>query len=211
MTHQLAFRAAQSHESAQGADLIMLTLREFGTHFFGFGSHPRAMRVLEQLFMQPGSRFSHQHALFGIREDGHIAGLLMPFTKRSMRRTWLATALDLIRIYNPAEMLTFIQRLLQYRSEERISQDELYIAHLAVDPHHQRSGYGQQLLSHAAYLAQSQGLSKLSLLTEIENQPAINLYHKFGFIITETIPYPPDLHYLGSKASLRMVKNLIKE
>lgn len=212
MKRQLVIRSAHSEKSLQGADLIMLTLREFGDHFFGFGDHSRALNVVQKLFERSGNRFSHQHALFGQEEgSGEIVGLLMPFTRRSMQRTWLATALDLLMIYRTSEMLTFLQRLLHYRAEERIARDEFYIAHLAVYPQHQRKGYGQQLLTHAQQLARSQGLANLSLLTEIENQPAITLYQKFGFQITETIPYPPEMHYMGTAASIRMVKEIIQD
>ena len=207
MTMTLSFRLAGPDDSAHGAALIMLTLREFGDHFFGFGSHERALQVVAQLFGQARNRFSHQHAILA-HQDGDVLGLLVQFTARSMRRTWLATALQLMHIYRSAEMLSFIKLLLHYRSEERIAKDELYIAHLAVYPQAQRSGFGQKLLAHAAQQARAQGLPKLSLLTELENQPAINLYHKAGFQISETIHYPAEMHYLGSIGSLRMVKHI---
>ncbi len=207
MKEKLEFRPADPTDYAHGTELIMLTLRDFGDHFFGFGSHEKAMQVLERLFVLPRNRFSYQHAVLACAA-GQVVGLLALFDARSMRRSWLATGLQLFRVYSLAEIFSFVQLLLNYQNEEIVYADEYYIAHLAVFPQYQRRGYGQQLMDYTGERASSLGLYKLSLLTELENQAAINLYHQAGFSIVETIMYPEKMHYLGSQGSLRMVKKL---
>jgi len=207
MKRSLNFRPAGTGDSVCGAELIMMTLREFGDRFFGFGSHQRATQALRHFFMLPRSRFSYQHAVMACQGE-QVVGLLLLFDRRAMYRAWLATAFHLFKVYRLGEIFQLTKMLISYQNEERVNRDELYIAHLAVFPLYRRRGFGQQLLDYAAEQAQTRSLSHLSLMTELENQPAINLYRKAGFEVVETIYYPQKQYYLGSKGSLRMCKEL---
>lgn len=208
MKTNLDIRPAETSDQAQGAELLMLTLREFGDHFFGFGSRQRAVQALESLFVMPRSRFSYQHADLACL-DGQVIGLISLFDARTIRRAWWTTAPHLFRVYRVGEIIKFMKLVIGYQKEEKVAEDELYIAHLAVFPQFHRMGYGQSLLDYAAEKASARGLGALSLMTELENQPAINLYRKAGFGVVETIYYPEEMLYLGSKGSLRMRKKIL--
>jgi ribosomal protein S18 acetylase RimI-like enzyme len=203
----LTFHPAEASEAEQGARLILLTLHQFGDHLFGFGDHGRAQTALESFFRLPANRFSHEYTLFG-RINGRIAGILMLFNRRQMRRSMAVTAAHMFRVYRLNEVLKFLQLMLPYRNEENIPQDELYIGHLAVDEQFRRQGFGLRLLEYAEKEARSQGKSRLTLLTEIENTSAQALYNKFGFKIAKTIYFPEQISFTGSAGDVRMEKNL---
>jgi ribosomal protein S18 acetylase RimI-like enzyme len=185
----------------------METLHQFGVYLFGFGEPERADRAIREFFRLKGNRFSHQFAEF-VLEGNEIAGLLMTFDRRRMRRSMAVTALQMLKVYRLGEIVKFIQRMLPYRKEENIPPDEFYIAHLAVAEKFRRRGIGLEMLAYAEEKARSQGLPKLSLLTEIENSAAQALYEKFGFKLTETILFREQMSDVGSAGDVRMVKYL---
>ena len=207
MIQPLSFRPAEASESEQGARLILLTLHQFGDYLFGFGDHARAQTALESFFRLPANRFSHEFTVFG-QANGEIAGILMLFNRRQMRRSMAVTAAHMFRVYRLKEVLKFLELMLPYRNEENIPEDELYIGHLAVDEQFRRQGFGLRLLEYAEKEARAQGKSKLTLLTEIENISAQALYNKFGFKITNTIYFPEQRSFVGSAGDVRMEKNL---
>lgn len=203
----LKFRAAQSEDHIQGAHLVMETLHQFGVYLFGFGQQMRADRAIQSFFRLRDNRFSHQFAEFAL-VDNEIAGLLMTFNQRQMRRSVIATAFHMLKVYKPGEIGKFLKRVLPYRDEENVPPDELYIAHLAVEDKFRRRGIGLQILTRAEEKAREQGLPKLSLITEIENSAARALYEKFGFKITDTILFSEQVPDVGSAGDVRMVKLL---
>jgi ribosomal protein S18 acetylase RimI-like enzyme len=207
MSAEYTFRPATPQDAQPGAALILETLHQFGDHMFGFSDHARAQGALERFFAMPRNRFSFQYAQF-LLADGEIAGILVLFNRRQMRRSMAPTALQLPRVYSLKEILKFMQFMLPYHDEERLEADELYIAHLAVAQPYRRQGLGLRLLEQAEALARAGSFPRLSLLTEIENAPAQALYTKFGMRITQTIRFAPEMHFVGSEGDVRMEKNL---
>jgi ribosomal-protein-alanine N-acetyltransferase len=62
--------------------------------------------------------------------------------------------------------------------------DEAHISTLAVHPLHRRMGIGAHLLEAALDKAARLGAEMATLEVRVSNQPAVDLYHKFGFHIT---------------------------
>ena len=207
MTQAFTFCPAEAHEYGHGARLIMLTLHQFGDYLFGFGDHARAEAALAKFFSLPANRFSHQFTTF-CQADGEVAGILMLFNCKQMRRSMVVTGAHMFRVYRFKEILKFLELMLPYRDEENIPDDELYIGHLAVYEQFRRQGFGLRLLEFAEKEAIDQGKNKLSLLTEIENVSAQALYKKFGFQVTDTILFPEQMRFVGSAGDVRMEKRL---
>ena len=203
----ILFREAISDEYVAGAQLVLETLHAFGIYLFGFGQAEYAKNALEKFFRMRGNRFSYQYAEFALCGD-EIMGIVMTFDQKEMLRSLAATALQIWQVYRLSKIPEFIKRGMPYSEEEKIGHDELYIAHLAVDKKFRRQGIGFQLLEHAEEKARRKGLTKLSLLTEIENTAARNLYTKFGFRLVDTILFPEKMPYVGSAGDVRMIKIL---
>ncbi|WRH66898.1 MAG: ribosomal protein S18-alanine N-acetyltransferase [Planktothrix sp. GU0601_MAG3] len=59
--------------------------------------------------------------------------------------------------------------------------EEAHITILAIDPEYQGKGLGQALLFQLLVSAWKRKLERATLEVKVSNQPAINLYRKFGF------------------------------
>ncbi|HKP91792.1 MAG TPA: GNAT family N-acetyltransferase [Thermoleophilaceae bacterium] len=66
--------------------------------------------------------------------------------------------------------------------------DSLYVDALAVDARFRRRGVALALLEHAASTAAGDGLRSVSLDTAETNVPAVGLYRKAGFEVTQVAP-----------------------
>ena len=97
---------------------------------------------------------------------------------------------------------------LKVLTAKETEKDEYYIAHLAVHPDFRRMGIGNDLIDHAAALARQAGLGKVSLIVEIDNDPAIALYQKAGFEIIHTTETPELVDKFHTPGFHRMVKNI---
>ena len=53
---------------------------------------------------------------------------------------------------------------------------------LIVDPKHRRKGVGSKLVSYVIQQARAEGILRITLLTDLENDTALGLYRKLGFV-----------------------------
>ena len=53
---------------------------------------------------------------------------------------------------------------------------------LIVDPRHRRKGVGSKLVSYVIQQARAEGVLRITLLTDLENDTALGLYRKLGFV-----------------------------
>ncbi len=67
--------------------------------------------------------------------------------------------------------------------DQRTGNAQAYIFLIAVDPAHQRQGLGTYLLFKAQEQTQEWGLSELTLQVYPDNQSALKLYEKLGFVV----------------------------
>ena len=53
---------------------------------------------------------------------------------------------------------------------------------LIVDPKHRRKGIGSKLVNYVIQQARAEGVLRITLLTDLENDTALGLYRKLGFV-----------------------------
>ncbi len=53
---------------------------------------------------------------------------------------------------------------------------------LIVDPKHRRKGIGGKLINYVIQQARAEGVLRITLLTDLENDTALGLYRKLGFV-----------------------------
>ena len=53
---------------------------------------------------------------------------------------------------------------------------------LIVDPQHRRKGIGSKLVNYVIQQARAEGILRITLLTDLENDTALGLYRKLGFV-----------------------------
>lgn len=203
----MKIRKAQKSDVHHGARLILLTLGNSGEALFGNSREGQAIEIFEQLFCETKNRFSYKHAYFSEADD-KVSGLLLVFPGSLKIRLMTITGIHMLKFMGLFGLLKFIMTAFPLRNEEDIQKDEFFIAHLAVYPDYQRQGYGWQLLDFAEKRARDYGFSKLALNSDVDNLPAIALYKKYGFLITKKTLYPQLIKSVGSRGSVKMIKEI---
>lgn len=200
-------RIAQIPDALITGELIRTTLYGFGTYLIGLGKEQRAGEVLTDYFRLPDNRYSYQFSFVAMMNN-EIAGLLVAFPGKKLSRLNWNTNWQMLKVYNLKEIFQFIRRALILRDEEEVNSSEFYIANLAVSLPYRRKGIGRALLAYAEELARENRLGKLSLMAEIENRAAIDLYERAGFKIVKTYEHPKNMSLVGSPGYVKMIKML---
>ena len=201
-------RPALPLDAPCAAELIAATMGDFGQSLFGFGDRQRLLHALEKLFSLKGNRFSHEYATL-TETEGKTAGLLLAFPAGKQTPAQLKMVRALPGIYGWRGALRLLWRALPAAGMREMAKDEFYIAHLATAAEFRRKGVAKFLLQAAERLARAAGLSKLSLIVEPENQPAVNLYLASGFETVKVIQTPWLERGFHSNSHYRMLKKLI--
>lgn len=78
---------------------------------------------------------------------------------------------------------------------------------IAVHPKFHGKGYGRILMEECIRLSRAKGCDRIVLEVRADNRGAINLYRKFGFEVTETLPN----YYEDGGDGYRMVRELSRD
>ena len=80
-------------------------------------------------------------------------------------------------------------KIVGYFSLEKLSDTEVEINHLCVDPDYRKGGIGAKLLDHALNHAAANGFRLVKISIVEENQVLRKWYESFGFVHTGTVKY----------------------
>ena len=184
------------------------TTADFGITALGLGDPALQLKALQTWFIHRGNRFSYEHTLIA-ESDQQPAGLLLRFKGKDLPVLELNCAKQMFSIYGFRGAIKMVYRNKFLSNAREAEKDEYLIAHLAVDPQFRRRGIGELLLERASMECIEKGYSKLVLEVELDNDPALRLYQKFGFQIERKVELSEKsaalLHCLGF---YKMVKNL---
>jgi ribosomal protein S18 acetylase RimI-like enzyme len=187
--------------------LIYLPMGRLADFLFGFGDPARANAVLAKLFARRNNPYSHQFAKVA-EVGGKMAGLLLAYPYRMLKRLKAPMARQLVAIYGLADMCRFVHRSWPLFGLCEAEEDEYYICTLAVVPELQGKRIGARLLAYAEAEAEAAGLLKCSLGVEVGNDGARRFYERHGYVAFATVKPA----YLAGRMSYpgfhRMVKVL---
>ena len=193
--------------AVEAGDLLFATMGSFADAALGMGDHDLCLKALRGFFIRPNNRFSFDRALM-IWQDGQVAGLLLAFPGYEINSRNLNFILQGSKVYGSRDYLRLILNFFQAFTAKETEKDEFYIAHLAVFPEFRRKGLAKMMLACAEEVARDKNLKKVSLLVEIGNEAAIELYRRAGFVINETVETPGLEKKFHSPGYHRMVKNI---
>lgn len=83
-------------------------------------------------------------------------------------------------------------------------EEEAHLLLLAVQPAHERRGFGSALLHWLEGSARVAGIARITLEARAGNTPARSFYRRFGYSASQLLPG----YYGGRETSVRMVKSL---
>jgi ribosomal protein S18 acetylase RimI-like enzyme len=189
--------------AVEAGDLLYATMGSFADAALGMGDHDLCLKALRALFIRPKNRFSFDRANI-IWQDDKVAGLLLAFPGFEINSRNLNFILQGIKVYGFRDYPRLILNYFQVFAAKETENDEFYIAHLAVSPEFRRKGLAKMLLE----AARDANLKKVSLLVEIGNEAAIELYRQAGFVTTHTLETPGLEKKFHSPGYHRMVKTI---
>jgi ribosomal protein S18 acetylase RimI-like enzyme len=186
----LLIRSASSPDKIIAAELILSTMGSTGDGLFGFGDHQRAVQAIGSFFIRSGNRFSYD--LSSLAEiDNKVAGALLAYPGNQSNILDFGLAGPIFREYGLKNSARFLGFMLRYVSSYKENEpDEFYIAHLATLAPFRNKGVGTALLIHAEKLAREAGFRKCSLMVDIDNDVARNLYSKSGYQVVRMVMTP---------------------
>ncbi|OQA56999.1 MAG: putative acetyltransferase [Candidatus Atribacteria bacterium ADurb.Bin276] len=149
---------------------------------------PHLDNFMENAYQKSGNLFSHQHTWF-IETQGKITGMLLGYAGDVKRNEGLPTGLLFFKHFIKYGFFQKIIFLLKSQNFfPKVKRDDFYISNFAVFPEYQNRGTGTCLLKFAESEALNNGYTSMVLDVEAENQRAIKLYQKNGYVMESTSP-----------------------
>ena len=122
-----------------------------------------------------------QEAEFTPDREKQLRGLRMLFDEPASGRLFVARDMDMHdRVIGMAS--------LQFEISTALGGRAAWVEDVIVDSAHRGRGVGARLFGHLIAFARSEGLLRLSLLTDHDNATAQGLYSGFGFVRSTMIP-----------------------
>ena len=203
----VTFHKARPENVDASVELIAATMADFGVMTMGLGSRELELKALRHWFLKTGNRFSREFCTLAVVE-GETAGLLLTLRGDRLEHLERTLAEDILKVYNPLQMLHMLWRLMVLGRTEEANRDEYLVSHVAVAPDYRRRGIATALLQRAEMEAKEQGFTKLVLEVEIGNTNAIHVYERFGFATVLTTRFKRREKILGCPGYYQMLKRI---
>ena len=200
-------RPAVPEDAPAAAELIAMSLGGMGDALCGLGEHARQLRALEALFRRRGSRFSHGLVHLAA-QDGQTVGLLLAYPGAQQVALNLGMFFQMWSIYGLAGGLRFTSLALRLAAYKEVEPGELLVSNLAVLPPFWGQGIARSLLRRAEELAQGLGIRRMTLMVDMDNPRARNLYERTGYRLDLAHRTPHLASRLHTNGFDRMVKVL---
>jgi GNAT superfamily N-acetyltransferase len=175
-------RPARAGEADSLAPLLYAVNPELHDRFAG--NRERALRLIAEAFDSTGHSGSAE-AVRVAEVGGRPAGVMACYpdwegTRRG--RADVRLGLRVSSLLHRPRLLIFVFRM--QRAIPGSRGEALYVDALATAPEHRRHGVARALLAAAEDEARRLGLIRISLETEVANEPARRLYESCGFLAT---------------------------
>lgn len=181
---QLTIRRGNSGNARAFAQLIVISAPLFFPVLLG----PHRDNFMENAYQKSSNIFSHEHAWF-VEIQGKTTGMLLGYTGEVKRDEGLSTGLLFFKYFIKYGFFQKIIFLLKSQNFfPKVEKNDFYISNLAVFPEYQNRGIGASLLKFAESEALKNKCVNIVLDVEAENQGAIKLYQKNGYVMVRTSP-----------------------
>lgn len=175
-----------------------------------YGSEARATSLISRLFARRGNISSFQYARMA-EKSGKVAGILVLHDRDIIRNAYARTGAELVRLAGP--LFLFYRLTLYLRQglmDPEPSQNELFVAQVAVVSSFRGQGIGRLLMKEAEDVANMKEYASISLGVSKNNRPAISLYKSLGYSIADVLESPWLKRRFGFAGVYRMVKSIQK-
>ncbi len=203
----MEFRSAQPSDAKLASRLLFDSFPQKAAFIIGLGSESRGKYILEKLFPIPDHRLSHTHTEMAVLK-GQVIGLCTFFPGRMLPK--LDRQLDrlLLRQYPLRGKIALILRGYPLIFIKEAARDEVFISNMAVKKRMQNHGVEEKILDHIGESAKELGISKLSVMVNIDSRDTRQVFEQHGFKVEAMhLESNRRVVHLGS-GYLKMVKKL---
>jgi len=177
-------RNAKPGDAKAVAPLIIQAMGELANKFSKTTDETKTLGLFEYFFSQQNNQYSHENTLV-FEENSQILGTLNAYDGGKLTQL-RKNFTDYLRIHNNIE---------DFNPEEETEAGEFYLDTISVAPSAQGRGIGKQLIYAGINWAEKFGHHTVGLLVEQDNENALRLYEKMGFLIQNEKQFMGGLYY----------------
>jgi len=174
----IIIRKGLPEDAPDFANLALLSAPTLFPTIFGSG----VKGGMQNLFRQRRNLFSFEHSYF-IEVDDTKAGMILGYDWKTQRGEEWRTGLLLIKFMKLGFFARIPALLKALSLVERAEDNEYYISNVAVYPEFRGANLGTNLLLKMEEEARSSGARKMVLDVDIDNESAIRLYNRLGYLV----------------------------
>ncbi|MBE9482296.1 MAG: GNAT family N-acetyltransferase [Chloroflexi bacterium] len=174
----IVVRRGHPEDAPDFANLALLSGPTLFPAIFGSG----VKGVMQNLFRQRRNLFSFEHSYF-IEVDDTKAGMILGYDWKTQRGEEWRTGLLLIKFMKLGFFARIPVLLKALSLVGRAEDNEYYISNVAVYPEFGGANLGANLLLKMEEEAKSSGARKVVLDVDVDNEGAIRLYNRLGYLV----------------------------
>lgn len=176
----MIIRNAKPADKVSTASLIMEAIDDLANIFTGFDNEESIRLEMQNLFSENNNRFSHEFCTI-IEIDGQVAASIITYPASLMNELNQAIIVKLKRKFKNDEK-SFLEFSNKINNSREAFDDEYYIDNLAVSSKFRGKGLSKILIIAAEKKAIEYSYEKISILADINNEKAFNIYKHLGYI-----------------------------
>jgi ribosomal protein S18 acetylase RimI-like enzyme len=191
------------HDLNKVAELIFETEPELFSLLFGKNKQEAISRII-RIVRTGNTSFGYNNIYLALKEGEQILGLTIIYRGDEIdKKTELKHFSETFDLFGLIKLYFFEKIILNRLLTRNLDKKELYISNLCVNKNNRRRGIGFFLLKNIVNQAQLKNCDTIVLDVSKENTIAVELYKKFGFIISKERK-----SWLWKVTTLKMTKKL---
>lgn len=176
----MIIRNAKPEDKLTAASLIMEAIDDLAKIFTGFDNEESIKKEMENLFSENNNRFSHEYCTV-IEINGEVAASVITYPA-SLMKELNETVIKKLKKRFVNDEKSFLYYSEKIRNSREAFDDEYYIDNLAVSTEFRGKGLSKILITAAEKKGIEEGYEKISIIAEIHNEKAFNIYKHLGYI-----------------------------
>lgn len=201
-------RLPNDNELNQCVQLIEISGPNLYPYIFSVSGEQLSAVIFNFLHMK--GMYSKENIKIG-ESNGLVQGMCLAYPAKHIRKMALKMLLDIplyIKTFGMKHLLVMLFRLKLNKYFPKTYDDEYFISNIAVYKEYRGKGIGTSLLETIERDAQKEGILKISLFVEIENNAAIKFYLSNGFIEKGRIELPNKYNRYNLYGFIKMIKEI---
>ena len=176
----MIIRNATPNDGHIVSGLIIEAIEDLSNIFTGYEDEKSVKDEMKNRFTEYNNRFSHEFCTV-IEMDGQVAAYVISYPVLNMKNLNETIIKKLKKRFgtDDASFEVFSEKI---RNSREAFDDEYYIDNLAVAETHRGKGLSKLLIDEAEKECITKGYKKISILADLHNEKAFNIYKKLGYI-----------------------------